>query len=233
MRTKKIILFLTLCVLIGVSSSPMSTLAFSQNPQLTDAPGDAPANYEDIKAIWLDNNATYLMFKMELAAPYNGTLSGQVKYIAISVNDSTGQVTGFFDIWKCDFIFGVSANGTGLNIVIFDYANFSNDLALNNHLGYFIQTDNDMTIEIGYRLQTYQDGKGFLDVVPGQTIKVRFFSGSDGDVAPEDAELPLTYTLKMESGSEWLIILLIVVIPVCGVALGLFIMYRRRTNLEK
>jgi hypothetical protein len=233
MKTKHFALSLTLFLIVFVNVSSMTTLAFSQNPQLTDATGDTPDNFEDITNIWLDYNATYLMFKVELAAPFNGTLV-RVIYMGISMNDSTGVATGFWDTWKCDFIFGVSGNGVSLNIVLWDEGNSSNNLWINNQLGYYIQTNYNKTIEIGYKLQTYQEGKGFLDVALGQTIKVRFYAGGDSDVAPENAEPPMTYTLERESGSDWFIILLIILIPVIGVALGLFIIiYRRRTEPEK
>lgn len=230
MKTKNFTVFLTLFLLVMVSSSSVPALAFSQNPQLTDESGDTPYNYQDMKNIWVDNNATYLMFKVELAAPFNGTL-GQVIYMAILVDDNTAVATGFFDTWKCNFAFGVSGDGAILKVVFYDYPNGSNDLWSNNHLGYYIQSNGNKTIEIGYKLQTYQDGKGFLDVALGQTIEVRFYVGGDSDVAPENEELPLTYTLGNEEGSNWLTILLILLFPAIGVALGLFILYRRRREL--
>ncbi|MDD1778429.1 MAG: hypothetical protein LUQ65_09710 [Candidatus Helarchaeota archaeon] len=230
MKTKNFALFLTLFLLVFWSASSMPTLAFSQNPQITDASGDASYDSEDLLKVWLAHNATHLMFKAELAAPFNGTLV-RVIYIGISVSDSTGVDTDFFGDWKSDFLFGVSGNGAILRIVLWDQGNSSNSLWDNNQLGYYIQTNNDKTIEIGYRLQTYQEGKGFLNVALGQTIKVRFYSGGDSDNAPENAELPITYTLESGTGSDWLIILLIILIPVIGVALGLFIIFRRRQEL--
>lgn len=97
-------------------------------------------------------------------------------------------------------------------------------------MGYFNFSNNNQTLEIGYKLRAYSGGKGYLDLSPGQTIKIRIMSGGDTDLAPDFEKNLISYTLS-GGGNTPLLILLIILFPVIGVALGLFIYYRRRDML--
>lgn len=195
-RNISVILLIAGIWLISFSGLICISGGFSTNSQFTDASDDATSAYEDLQDIWIDNNKTHIMCKISLGGPWNASLSGQVIYFSVSTSDSIGSDPGWFGGWNCDYFFGVSATGTIINNVFYDMDNSSNSLSTNNNLGYFISTNNGQTMEIGYKLGTYQDNKGYINHEVGDVIEVRLYSGGDSDVAPENAANPISYTIK-------------------------------------
>ncbi|TFG05587.1 MAG: hypothetical protein EU536_01735 [Promethearchaeota archaeon] len=193
-RNKSLALLL---LLIVVALLPKSSSSFTTTPQITDAAGDGtPPADVDMRFIWIDNNATHLLSKVELTAPFNQTLDGQAIYLAVSVNPASGSDLGWFAGWKADYLLGLFTNGSHIQMIFYDYSNVSNWLPDNNHLGYWLHTNNNLTVEFGYPLKTDQDGKGYLNLDLGQTVEIRFYSGSDSDFAPENGAPAFSYQLK-------------------------------------
>lgn len=191
--------------------------AFSTNPQFTDPVGDAGANdYDDIIKVWVDNNNTHMMVKVELMGPYNETINFQVIYCVISVNPDTGSDLGWFAGWKADCTFGVSANGSDIKLVFYDAVNGSNSLSDGNQLGYYIQSNDDKTMEIGYPLKQSQGGKGYLDLEMRQNIEIRFYAGGDSDIAPDNGTPAFTYTLKPEQNVALQIVIPLAIAGACA-----------------
>lgn len=228
MKSKEKFLLATVFLIFLFGTSLMTSFGFSTTPQHTDPTGDAGASdYEDIINVWIDNNASHIMFKLDFVGPFNETLSGNVVYALISINPLTGDSSGFAAGFLNDYLVGLSANGSAINIVLYDDGDSLNSLSTNNHLGYSNQSNDNKTIEFGYKLRTYQGAKGYLNLTLGQTIEIKFYAGGDTDVAPNDGLDPISYTLKKSGDLGWIIVL-IILFPVIGVALGLFIYYRRK-----
>lgn len=191
-----------------------SGVGFTIAPTYTDDVGDANADYEDIFHIWIDNDNSYLQFKIELVGPFNQTLIGKVVYALISVDDATGDDFGTLDI-KVDYIIGINArfDASNIDLNFEDLNNGSNTvysvstLDVWNSQGYFTLYNENKTVEMHYKLQTYDnDGKGYLNISLGQSIKIKFYAGDDSDYAPDIGEGVISYTLSLPSILTWILI---------------------------
>ncbi|MBD3187480.1 hypothetical protein GF325_11665 [Candidatus Bathyarchaeota archaeon] len=169
-------------------------LGFSDEPQLLDAHGDTGLDYEDMRDIWIDNNNTHLMFKVDLGGAWNETLSFQCIYMSI-LTEEGGTNTAFFDTWNTTYLLGITANGTHIRPVFYDKNDPSNSLSEAPQC-YWKRSNANQTVEIGYELKKSVGGKGLLDLEAGDAIDIRFYSGGDSDVAPEDVADSYSYTLK-------------------------------------
>ena len=229
MKNRKRILLATFFLVYLFGLSLVTSFGFSTSPTYTDPAGDQGAypDFIDMRQIWIDNNATHIMFKIELGGIWN--LSGYAVYIYIA----TGEIP--YD--------NVIAMNVSQNYGLYFYAdtqeiNFyhvNNSNSLNSvvslGMGYYLFSNNNQTLEIGYKLRVYSGGKGNLNLSPGQAIEIRIVCGDDTDYAPDLEKNLISYTLPGGGGGNLILILLIILFPVIGVALGLVIYYRRRDIL--
>lgn len=205
---KKQIGVILIATLLLFGCFPQSSNAFPVSPHYTDDFGDdSDGSYEDIKYIWVDNNETHLMFKVEVAAPYNDTISSGVYCrIFLSVDNSTGML---FSDFYADYYIRWLQNNPGWEPRFWDEDNTSNRLMtmpLDTGLMYWVQSNNNHTFEIGYRLKSYYNDagtlRGYLNISLGQTINFKIEMGWTSDWAPDIGEWNLSYTLKTFSGGD-------------------------------
>lgn len=241
MNTKKVKVLATLMLLLLSGAFCVTGVGFSAEPTFTDPTGDhtyAPADSEDIIKCWVDNNITHILFKLEVVGSWD--FMNSWLWIWISINDATGSNwSDRIDILAdyCLFLDQVM-DGTlflgfwdlsdGTPDYITEGANDIKDLA-GTGMGYFAFSNSNRTVEVGYKLQSSSGGKGYLDATGGQTIKIKFKTGTDSDYAPDWNQTGFSYTLQ--GGDYTLLVVLIILFPVIGVALGLFLYYRRRDLL--
>ncbi|NVM30285.1 MAG: hypothetical protein HWN65_15680 [Candidatus Helarchaeota archaeon] len=244
MNEKKLRLAPILLLVLLCGTFCMPAMGFSETPTYIDDYNDHhqkdyPA--EDIWKVWIDNNATHIMFKVEC----NGSLDVWTELgIYISTNDATGSndSNGFAAIdGPLDFLADYCLLLDGDHSDFFDlgdgtddtYTYGTNDIQdwTGSHtfggLGYVIFSNGDRVVEIGYKLQATSGNQGYLDVEIGDTIKCKLKCYEDSDFAPDLGESPIVYTLTGEPDLTW-VILLIILFPVIGVALGIFLYYRKK-----
>ncbi len=190
-------MILTSLILLGTINTFAN--AFPTDPYYTDDFGDDTSGaFEDIKYIWVDNNETFLMFRIEFAGPFNDTIANGIYCrVFISVDNNTGTL-------HADFLSDYSIRLMTLNPDWYpsfnDDGNSSNNvipISSDSGLLYFLQSNNNHTLEIGYKLQSSYTGKGYLNVSLGQTINLKFEMGWTSDWAPDIGEGNLSYTLKL------------------------------------
>ncbi len=209
MNQKKV--SLSLFVLFALFFGTMITngMGFSQTPTYTDPGGDGNTVGTDILKVWIDNDASYLRFKLELNGSFN-QYDWPVYITWISIDNSTGVDAGThgapysFDL-PVDYklYFEIFATGE-VYTYIYDYNNGTNDHLdpFGAGLTYYRLSDNNHTLEYGYKIQTADPGnygKGFLNVSIGQTIYLKFQGELDPDLVP-DSSLMIPYTLKESGG---------------------------------
>ncbi|NVM53073.1 MAG: hypothetical protein HWN66_05175 [Candidatus Helarchaeota archaeon] len=224
MRNKKIGMLSTVILVMLFGMTLMNGFGFSQDPIYTDPGGDSLPERSDIFNVWIDNDATHIMFKIELNGSYD-TNDCQIE-IYISVDNSTGNNDSGQIDFSADFSL-ICHSQLEFN----DLVNPANDLDDVNgtSMGYFILSNSNQIVEIGYRMRTYDTGKGYLNISPGQTIYVKFKAQTTTDYAPDFGDEPIRYVLKEEpGGNSAILLLLIILFPIIGVGIGLFILYRKR-----
>lgn len=164
----------------------------------TDPPGDNPdSDNTDFVKVWVDNNATYLMFKTELNNPFNFSASSNRIYAFISVNASTGITWGFTD-FLFDYVVEYTPLTTGVTQVHLEDINVPSNCLFNGEsvgMGYAILSNNNKTIEFGWILNTGSGGKGYLNLSIGQEIQIKLRGGPDSDYAPDIGISPFNYTI--------------------------------------
>jgi hypothetical protein len=196
--------FVVLAILCGILLS--SGWCFSTTPTYVDPGGDqgsAPV-FADILKVWVDNDNTFLRFKWEMNESFDQY--GWPWFSAfISVDNSTGSDFGW-DVLLDYRIVVYAAPDHGPRMQLSNYGNSSNNLVdtILKAMSYCSLTNNNKTIEFGYRLQTYYNDsgvfKGFLNVSIGQTIYLRMQGDYDSDYAP-NTDLPsIRYVVKESSG---------------------------------
>ena len=233
-----------LFVVMLLTMTCINGVCFSEEPTYIDDYNDHhqksyPA--EDIWNVWIANNATHIMFKVE----FNGSWDIWTEFgIYISTNDATGSndSNGFASIdGPLDFLadYCLYVDDTTSNFLYLEdeddgtYSFGTNDIQDTSGnrtfggLGYVNFSNGDRVVEIGYKLQTSVGSNGYLDITLGQTIKVKLKCYEDSDFAPDLGESPIVYTLKGEQDLTWVIIL-VILFPVIGVAIGLVLYYRNR-----
>ena len=176
-----------------------SSMGFSQTPIHTDPGGDNSPPCTDILRLWVDNDANFLRFKFELNGSFDQSV-WPVYAISISIDNSTGNDMGW-DL-PIDYRIQFEIFGTGEIWSYFDDWNNpsnSHDDPYGAALEYYSLGDNNHTLEIGYKIKTADQGKGFLNVSIGDTIFLKFQAELDSDYAP-DSDLLLRYVLTEGSG---------------------------------
>jgi hypothetical protein len=189
-----LISLLLLALLLGASFQQGT--CFTTDPLFTDTIGDNPSEpFCDIIDVWIDNTATHLRFKVNLLDPFNQTLSGYSLFAYVSVDNATGFPLIGFNI---DYQIVLWCSGGGLDIGFSETGNGSNSLsnACGVGMAYFALSNNNHTVEWGYKLQSYSDSKGYLNITYGQLIYAKIEAGSDTDYAPNATAEPIGYTLE-------------------------------------
>ena len=182
------------------STGLMSGIGFFDTPSYVDPSGDNSPAFADIMTVWIDNDATYLRFKLDL----NGSIIQEDEpYYAvyISVDNNTGQDYG----WDLPIDYGIyfqfwedASTSSYFDAIGNSSNNYDNPIGAG--LMYFQFTNNNYSVEFGYKLHTSAAGTGFLNASLGQTIYLRFRADYDSDDAP-DSSLPLIrYVLTEEGG---------------------------------
>ncbi len=202
MTNKKVVV--CACVLFALFFGAMETtgVGFTQTPIYIDPGGDSLPECSDILKVWIANNATCLQVKLEL----NGSVN-QYLYpfygVLISIDNSTGMNLGW-DL-PMDYSFELFFLATGeLGSHFSDLNNATNDhfSPLQAGLEYYLLSNNNHTLEMGYKLQTADQadqGRGFLNVSIGQTIYLKLQDAFLSDSAP-DSSLLIRYVLTEEGG---------------------------------
>jgi len=153
---------------------------FTETPTLTDPQGDAIPQC-DIVSVWIDNDNEYLRFKVEILGWFDATPDEYINTwngigIGINVDNETGSDTSEF--WQdVDYILWFSTVETPECLYLEDQNNGSNDAIGHPEVSYFLLSNHNHTVEIGYKLKTYNnDGDGYLNISIRQTINVVFYA---------------------------------------------------------
>jgi hypothetical protein len=174
-------------------------VGFTQTPTYIDPGGDSTPLCTDILKVWIDNDANFLRFKLEI----NGSFDQYVNplYIAyISTDNNTGLVYGWDLPIDCYIHFEMSSSGVLYsNFQDWNNGTNSHNDVLSAGLMYWSLSNDNHTLEFGYKLQTSDQGTGFLNLSIGQTIYLKFQGDLDSDLAP-DLSLFIRYVLAEESG---------------------------------
>jgi hypothetical protein len=201
MNRKKVSLgaFVLLALFFGMLVT--NSVGFTQDPQYIDPGGDhEPAPIcTDILKVWIANDATYLRFKLEL----NGSLNqydGAIYFVFISIDNNTGSNWG----WDLPIYYRIQFEIEPDGELFSYFEDFVNGTNIHTHpfevgLLYYTLSNNNHTLEFGYKIQTTDEGKGHLNVSIGQTIYLKFQGDLDSDYAP-DLDALLRYVLTEESG---------------------------------
>jgi hypothetical protein len=171
---------------------------FSETPTYVDVGGDNLPACTDILKVWIDNDATYLRFKFEINASVDQYVYPY--YLAfIALDNSTGWNYGWDLPINCYISLAISPIGQIFSA--FSAANVSNYLSdpISVGLMYYAFSNNNHTVEFGYKIRTSYLGAGYLNVSTGQTIYLKLMGDTDSDVVPDSAAL-ISYTIKQGSG---------------------------------
>ena len=186
-----LLIFVSFCFLIKPSST------FTTQPTYTDPQNDHTMKNcpgEDVWYVWLTHNTTHIKFKME----FNGSFEFGTNFMDIYI--STDDTTGSNDSGKIDF--KADYRIRVVNYIVFeDLNNGTNDLPpdINNTaLAYLFFSDSNRIMEMGYRLKTYNNSKGYLNISIGNTIKIKIKVDSSSDYAPDLGENPIDFTLTTQ-----------------------------------
>ncbi|HUX98874.1 MAG TPA: hypothetical protein VMV49_04925 [Candidatus Deferrimicrobium sp.] len=197
---KKLVGLSSIFLVLLLSTFLMTGFGFSTTPTYIDTSLDQNVEYScpiftDMREIWIDHNTTFLRFKINLGGSWNQ--SGYAIYAHISINDATGSDLGELN-FSADYTIALFPDQERIDLN--DWVNNTNDLLESNNYGlaYYLFTNNKTTVEIGFKLQSYHNGVGYLNVSIGQTIKIQLMSGGDTDYAPNAG--PLSFTLEAGGG---------------------------------
>jgi len=185
MRNKQIVLLSTILMGMLLVTAGLDGFGFDETPTLTDPYGD-PTIGDDIIKVWIDNNATHIMFQIEFNSTFLiDSSTGDYFYVYISTNNLTGtnvDSAGF----NVDYYLWMRYTGV---LDFYDVVNSSNDLLSSNLVGsgYYISSNNNYTLELGYKINHYSpSGTGYLNLTLGQTIEIRFRSDQTSDWCPDN-----------------------------------------------
>jgi hypothetical protein len=127
-------------------------------------------------------------------------------YAYISVDNATGTDLGY-DL-PIDFTIYLNAGSyypPEIDLQVEGNSTLNLEDTVSKGLSYYKLTDNNHTIEFGYKLQTYYNdsgiNKGYLNVSLGQTIYLRMKGQQDSDNAPDMGLPSIRYTVKTPSGN--------------------------------
>ena len=204
MKTKRIGLLSLLFIGVLFGSLWMNGVGYTTENSITDPAGDHvdEGNYSDILKVWVDNNDTFIMFKIELAGPWNLTMPPSVRILAlISVDNATGHDWGIFTNFLYDYRFYFEPHAWGFSVDFLDHANGANDLFNGTQVGmaFYNLTNNNCTVEFGWKINTNSGGKGNLPLTRNQQLYLKFYAGIDSDFAPDIGEEPMGYIVDLPS----------------------------------
>ncbi|MDD1779006.1 MAG: hypothetical protein LUQ65_12645, partial [Candidatus Helarchaeota archaeon] len=167
-------------------------------PTYVDPGGDSLPSSTDVLKVWIGNTATHLQFKFEL----NGSLDRSIWplfFVYISYDNVTGSDYG----WELptDALIDFEIGTDGYPYSYFQDYNTTNNLGNIVQVGmlYYKLSNNNHTLELGYKFKTYYGGCGYLNVSIGQTIYLKLQASQDSDYIP-DSTLVLRYILTEEAG---------------------------------
>jgi hypothetical protein len=218
--------FVVLAILCGTLLS--SGWCFSTTPTCIDPGGDQESapGFADILKVWVDNDGTFLRFKLELNGTYD-QYYWPYHTAYISVDNSTGVDYGWDVLidYRIDVYAGPSYGPT---IYFENFGNSTNNLddTIPKAMSYYSLTDNNHTLEFGYRLHTYYNDagadRGFLNVSIGQTIYLRMRGDWDSDYAPDEDLPSIRYVVKESGGIPGfgLLLLTFAMLTVFAIKLG-------------
>ncbi|HUY01238.1 MAG TPA: hypothetical protein VMV49_16880 [Candidatus Deferrimicrobium sp.] len=198
MNRKKVgLVFILFALFFGTMVT--NGMGFTQAPTLIDPGGDEIPTCTDILKVWVANDATFLRFKFETNGSFN-------QYVApifdayISIDNSTGMDMGWDLPIDYRIYFEIVESGI-IYSALEDYNNGSNNHFTPHEVGlmYYSLSNNNHTLEFGYKIQATEQGKGFLNVSIGQKIYLKFHAGPDSDLAPDLKSL-ICYVLTEEEG---------------------------------
>ncbi|KKN18679.1 hypothetical protein LCGC14_0953470 [marine sediment metagenome] len=221
MRYKQIVLLSTILMGMILVTAVPSGLGFDEPPTLTDPYGD-PTIGDDIIKVWIDNNATYIMFQIEFNSTFLiDSATGDYFYVYISTNNLTGtNVAGAG--FNVDYYLWMRYTGV---LDFYDVVNSSNDLLSSNLVGsgYYISSNNNYTLELGYKINHYSpSGTGYLNLTLGQTIEIRFRSDQTSDWCPDNDSF--SYIIEIDSAESAIpgynLIFLLSILSVVAIFLG-------------
>jgi hypothetical protein len=199
MNCKKVALGALILFALFFGTVVTTGMAFSQAPTHTDPGGDSLPECTDILKVWVDNDAIFLRFKLELNGSIDQSLC-PIYDIFISIDNSTGMDAGW-DL-PVDYRIYFEITATGLLVSgLQESGNSSNDHGnpIQAGLMYYSLSNNNCTLELGYKIQTADQGTGYLNVSIGQTIYLKFEGGLDSDFVP-DGNLFIRYVLTEAAG---------------------------------
>ncbi len=175
-----------------------NSVGFSQNPTYIDPSGDQGGDPSmiDMREIWIANNETHIMFKVNFSDVWNQ--NGYAVYACISIDgNATGSSTFLAEPvdFLVNYVIGFYADSPLVSL--YEILNSSNDLssALQGGLAFYSFSNGNRTLEFGYKLHSYYLGKGYLNLSLEQTIQIKLVTGGDTDIAPNIGLAPLNYTL--------------------------------------
>jgi len=199
MKNKRLVLSLFLILLLCGSLLPIANCYSTEN-SYTDSSSDATTPYTEILIVWVDNSLSLLQFKVEMKESWNFTALCQISAY-ISVDPITGTNWGGFMDFNFDYIIISTPSLTEDRVHFLDINNGTNDLDEGEDLGmaFSLFSNNNKTIEFGWKLKTYYNGKGYLNLSIGQTIQIKFYAAQDSDFAPDIGLGPMNYTLEWQS----------------------------------
>ncbi|HUX98175.1 MAG TPA: hypothetical protein VMV49_01355 [Candidatus Deferrimicrobium sp.] len=199
MNCKKVGLgaFILLALFFGTMVT--NGVGFTQTPTYIDTGGDSLPPCTDILKIWVDNDATFLQFKLELNGSFDQYV-WPVYEVYISIDNSTGSDLGWDLPIDCRIDFEINPIGVVYSFFE-DFNNDTNNLEdpISAELMYYQLSNNNHTLELGYKLQTSDQGRGFLNVSIGQTIYLKLQGDWDSDLVP-NLNVLIRYVLTEESG---------------------------------
>lgn len=199
MKNKKIILcgFLTI---IFLGSFLIIGNCYSPENSYNDSDSDATTPDTEIITVWVDNTESFIKFKVEMNQSWSFAPFYRI-YVFISVDPLTGSDWGGFIDFNSDYVIDFNPSLTEDRVDFIAVNNISNNLNEGEELGmaFSTLTNNNKTIEFGWKLKTYYGGTGYLNLSFGQTIQIKFYAGGDSDYAPDMGLDPLNYTLERKT----------------------------------
>jgi hypothetical protein len=202
MRSAKIGLASILIMGILFATFLVNGTGYSNENSIPDPSGDfiGYGDFADIVKVWVDNNESFIMFKVETVGPWNLTMPDTSKIdVFISVDNTTGSDEGgMFTNFLADYIVEFVLTAGIFHVGFYDYANWSGNSLIQGDLlgmGFFNISTDGRTVEFGWKLNTTAGGKGNLILSLGQQIYLKCSTQFDSDFAPDIGLEPMAYIL--------------------------------------
>jgi hypothetical protein len=202
MQSKKVVIYA--CFLFALFFGTMVTngASFTQTPTHIDPGGDSLPECTDILKVWIATDAPFLLVKLELNSSVDQSYF-PAYLVYISIDNSTGVNCGW-DL-PIDYYIEIDFDLNGdiySNFWDFNNGTNSHSYPLQAGLMYYRLSNNNHTLEMGYKFQTHDhayQGRGFLNVSIRQTIYLKLQADLESDYAP-DSNVLIRYVLTEEGG---------------------------------